>query len=365
MNIDLLAEAGFRTAPNLKDKVLEAAKLFNEGVAGGPAEYRLKEAMSTSDYPLLLAKGFEVEAIQAQKDAVKEYESFAYETKVPDFRPKKLRDLFGDTEFDPVLEGEEYKADSLEETEVEVRVGKFGRKFGYTWELDLSGDFTDMAAFPKRLGNGAVERSNRNVFGLFVDEDGPREDFFDEVHTERLTPDAIDNALQELALKENHRGELVDTGGLVLLVPQSLQIEANRIAEATELDRRVEDGEGRTVRTRVTNPYRGLITVQVSKWLTKLDKSGNRASTWYLFASKSSDNPAVVRAELLGHENVDIRVKRDQGQRVGGGDVPFNEGSFDDDTIWFRGRSVDGAAPGFADEEGKALVAYASNGSEA
>lgn len=363
MNIDLLAEAGFRTAPDLKTKVLEAAKLFNQGIAGGPAEYRLKEAMSTSDFPLLLAKGFEVEAINAQKEAEKEYEPFAYRTTVPDFRPKKLRDLFGDTEFDPVGEGEEYKADSLDETEVEVRVGKFGRKFGYTWELDLSGDFTDMAAFPTRLGNGAVERSNRNVFELFVDEDGPREDFFDEVHHEKLTPDAIDNAITSMVLKENHRGELVDTTGLVLLVPQSLQIEANRIAEAAELERRVEDGSGKQIRTRVTNPYRGLITVQVSKWLTKIDKSANRATTWYLLANKASDNPAVVRAELQGHENVDIRVKRDQGERVGGGSVPFNEGSFNDDTIWFRGRSVDGAAPGFADEDGKALVAYASDGS--
>lgn len=362
MNIDLLAEAGFRTAPNLKEKVLEAAQLFNQGIAGGPAEYRLKEALSTSDYPILLGKGFEIEAIQAQKDAVKEFEPFAYETKVPDFRPKKLRDLFGDTEFEPVGEGEEYKSDSLDETEVEVRVAKFGRKFGYTWELDLSGDFSDMADFPRRLGNGAVERSNRNVFGLFVGEDGPNADFFDEIHTEKLTPDAIDNALQELALKENHRGELVDTGGLVLLVPQSLQIEATRIAEASELERRVEDGSGKTIRTRVANPYRGLITVQVSKWLTKIDKSANRASTWYLLASKGSDNPAVVRAELMGHEAVDIRVKRDQGERVGGGSIPFNEGSFSDDTIWFRGRSVDGAAAGFADDDGSALVAYASTG---
>ena len=362
MEIDLLAEAGFRTAPNLKTKVIEAAKLFNQGMKGGPAEYRLKEAMSTSDFPLLLSKGFEVEAINAQKTAVKEFESFAYETTVPDFRPKKLRDLFGSTEFDAVLEGEEYKADTLDETEVEVRVAKYGRKFGYTWELDLSGDFTDMAAFPNRLGNGAVERSNRNVFELFVDADGPREDFFSEVGTAKLTPDAIDEAFTALTMKENHRDELVDTGGLVLLVPQSLQIEANRIANAQELEMRVEQSDGRAIRSRVANPYRGMFTVVVSKWLTKMDKSANRTTTWYLLAGKGSENPAIVHASLAGHESVDIRVKRDQGERPGGGNIPIGEGSFNDDTIWFRGRSVDGAAPGFADEDGKALVAYASTG---
>lgn len=362
MNIDLLAEAGFRTAPTLKARVIEAARLFNDGLKGGPAQYRLKEAMSTSDFPLLLSKGFEVEAINAQKTAVKEFDSIAYETRVPDFRPKKLRDFFGETEFDRVLEGEEYKADTFEETEIEIRVAKYGRKFGYTWELDLSGDFTDLANFPQRLGNGAVERSNRNVFELFVDEDGPRGDFFANIGTEKLTPDAIDAAITALTLKENHRGELVDTGGLVLMVPQSLQVEANRIANAGELEMRVEGEEGRAFRTRVANPYRGLITVQVSKWLTKMDKSASRATTWYLFAGKGSDNPALVHAQLMGHENVDIRVKRDQGERPGGGNIPINEGSFSDDTIWFRGRSVDGAAPGFADADGKALVAYASTG---
>ncbi|MBU5899290.1 hypothetical protein JVW24_19425, partial [Vibrio cholerae O1] len=103
-------------------------------------------------------------------------------------------------------------------------------------------------------------------------------------------------------------------------------------------------------------------TVQVAKWLVKIDKSANRAKTWYLLANKGSDHPAVIHALLLGHENVDIRTKRDQGNRVGGGEIPFEEGSYLDDTIDFRGRSVDGAAKGFRDGDGKALVAYASTG---
>lgn len=362
MELDLLAEAEFRTAPNLKSKVLGAAKLFNEAQKGGHiALAQFREAMSTSDFPLLLSKGFEVEAIQAQKDAVKEYEAFALERKVPDFRPKKLRDLFGSTEFEEVAEGEEYKADTLDELEIEYQVKKFGRRFGYTWELNISGDFTDMAAFPKRLGNGAVETSNRNVFSQFVAETGPRTDFFASVDNKPLSPENLQAAVESFALKEDWRGDLVDTTGLVLLVPPSLQIEANRIINAEELDLKVTEGNKET-RTRIQNPFRGLVTVQVAKWLVKIDKSANRAKTWYLLANKGSDHPAVIHALLLGHENVDIRTKRDQGNRVGGGEIPFEEGSYLDDTIDFRGRSVDGAAKGFRDGDGKALVAYASTG---
>ncbi|MFE1082443.1 phage major capsid protein [Brevibacterium sediminis] len=363
MELDLLAEAEFRTAPNMKQKVLSAAKLFNEAQKGtnlGLAQFR--EAMSTSDFPILLSKGFEVEAIQAQKDAVKEYEAFAIEKKVSDFRPKKLRDLFGNTEFEEVGEGEEYKADNLDELEVEYKVGKYGRRFGYTWELALSGDFTDMADFPRRLGNGATERSNRNVFETFVSETGPRADFFDTVDTKPLTPVNLQDAVKSFALKEDHRGDLVDTTGLVLVVPPTLQIEANNIINAAELELQVTDGN-KVTKTRMENPFRGLVTVVVAKWLAKIDKSAKRGTTWYLLANKSSDHFAVIHAQLLGHENVDIRTKRDQGNRVGGGEIPFEEGSYLDDTIDFRGRSVDGAAKGLVDADGKALVAYASTGS--
>ncbi|WP_172171027.1 hypothetical protein [Brevibacterium sp. CT2-23B] len=363
MELDLLAEAEFRTAPNMKQKVLSAAKLFNEAQKGtnlGLAQFR--EAMSTSDFPILLSKGFEVEAIQAQKDAVKEYEAFAIEKKVSDFRPKKLRDLFGNTEFEEVGEGEEYKADNLDELEVEYKVGKYGRRFGYTWELALSGDFTEMADFPRRLGNGATERSNRNVFETFVSETGPRADFFDTVDTKPLTPVNLQDAVKSFALKEDHRGDLVDTTGLVLVVPPTLQIEANNIINAAELELQVTDGN-KVTKTRMENPFRGLVTVVVAKWLAKIDKSAKRGTTWYLLANKSSDHFAVIHAQLLGHENVDIRTKRDQGNRVGGGEIPFEEGSYHDDTIDFRGRSVDGAAKGLVDADGKALVAYASTGS--
>lgn len=363
MELDLLAEADFRTAPTLKDKVLGAAKLFNEAQKGGPiAVAQFKEAMSTSDFPILLNKGFEVEAIQAQKDAVKEYESFAAETKLPDFRPKKMRDLFGSTEFDEVAEGEEYKADSLDETEIELAVKKFGRRFQYTWELSLSGDFTELADFPRRLGNGATETSNRNVFSTFVNTDGPRADFFSTVDDKPLTPDNLDAAIKSFALKEDWRGDLVDTSQLVLVVPPTLQTEANRIIGAAELELQVTDGN-KVTKTRMQNPFSGMVTVVVSRWVAKIDQSDKRASTWYLLAGKSSTHPSVIHAGLIGHENVDIRVKRDQGERVGGGEVPFRDGSYRDDTIDFRGRHIDGAAKGFREgADGAALVAYASKG---
>lgn len=353
---EILATEGFRVAPTEKGKVVEAAKLFNEGMGGSNhAAFRLQEALSTSDFPIMLGKAFQVEAIQTQKDAVKEFESFTYETKVDDFKPKKMIDLFGSEIFEDVLEGEEYKGGKLDETEIEVSVGKTGKGFGLTWELRRNRQFSDLANFPKTLGHAAINTENKKVFEVFVAADGFKTDFFGTVDTKPLTPDNLQLALQSLALNEDHRGDLVDLTGMILLVGPTLQYEANRIINAAELELQVTDGT-KVTKTRMLNPFRGLVTVVVSRRMTSIDRSATRASSWALLPNKASSNPSVVKANLTGEETVDIRVKRDQGDRVGGGAVSIEDGSFNDDTIWFRGRHIVGAAKGFD------YAVYASKG---
>jgi hypothetical protein len=48
-------------------------------------------------------------------------------------------------------------------------------------------------------------------------------------------------------------------------------------------------------------------------------------------------------AFLNGYETPDIRQKADAGQRVGGGAIGAEEGSFDVDGIYYRVRHVVGA----------------------
>lgn len=356
-----LAKEGFRAAPTEEERVFEAAKLFGEGRNPARLERQntLMEAFTTDDFPVLLGAAFEKEAMQAQKDAVSEIDLFAYEKNLSDFRPKKLIDLFGNTYFDDVNEGEEYKGDKLAETSVEISTGKTGRNYGLTWELMLSRDFSELADFPKLLGNGAVNTTNKKVFELLVGTSGLNADFWGTTGTEALTADSLQAALEALAIKENHRGELVDISGMVLLVGPALQFKAQQILNAQEIEISSTNGN-RVQKTRIPNPFKGFITLQVSReFVSRNGDTANRNKSWALLPTKTSDNPAVVKTGLIGHENVDIRVKRDQGERVGGGAVGINEGSFNDDTIWFRGRHITGAAKGFT------MAVYASTGAAA
>ena len=71
--------------------------------------------------------------------------------------------------------------------------------------------------------------------------------------------------------------------------------------------------------TRTPNPFRGRFTSLESRTLGKHLKS---PTAWAIVQGKNTTLPSLIRTKLSGEETVDIRVKRDQGARVGGGDLP-------------------------------------------
>lgn len=353
--IDLMKE-GFRRAPQRDEKVFEAAQLFARGRTGASplAQAVLVEAFSTSDFPILLGDAFEKQALKAYKDTPLEFESILTDTTVESFRRKKLVDLWGADAFERVNEGEDYKGSTFHETEIEHGTGKYGKSYGLTWELRLDRRFSDLADFPKALGNGARKTQNNVVADLLTDDTGWAPGFFGTVGTEKLTSESLDAAIKALALRENHRGELVDTSALVLVHGPALRTEVARILTAAKVVTKVTNGS-KVTETEVDNPYRGIVTPLESRTIcARLGAA--RADGWALVQAKTSDLPSIIRTKLAGHPDVDIRVKRDQGQSIGGGEISIEDGSFNDDTIWYRGRSVVGVDAGFT------TGVYASNG---
>ncbi len=354
-SIDLNRE-GFRRATTREERVFEAARLFGQGRNASRAltQAVLLEAFSTSDFPVLLGAAFEQQALAAYRDTNLEFEPLLTDVTVDDFERRKLVDLWGADEFEEVEEGEEYKGGILKETDLYHGTGKYGKVYGLTWELRLRRRFSDLANFPRMLGQGAVKGQNSAVANLLTTTNGWSTDFFGTVATAAFSGDALDAAIKELATRKNHRDELVGTDQLILVHGPALRPEVNRILKATELEVKVTSGS-RTTTTRVPNPYLNVVTPLESLTLaTKLGTSG--ATGWALLQSNSSDLPSIIRTKLAGHPDVDIRVKRDQGQSVNGGDVSVDDGSFDDDTIWYRGRSTLGVDAGFT------TGVYASNG---
>ena len=350
-----LASEGFRAAPTREERVFEAAKLFVDGKSGAnyDRQARLLEAFHTDDFPLLLGDAFAKQAVKAQQDAVKEFEPILTDVTVDDFNEHKLVDLWGNEAFEPVGPGEEYKGGTLSETELSHQAAKHGKSFGLTWELRRSRKFSDLASFPKLLGNGSVKGQNNAVGALLTQTNGWDTTFFGSVATVAFSPENLDAALKALATTEDHRGDLVDTSNLVLVHGPALRSEVNRVLKAIELELQVTDGT-KVTKTRIANPFSNVVTPLESRTVGKL--LGTKPNGWALIQGKGSDLPSIIRTLLSGEETVDIRVKKDQGASIGGGDLPVDAGSFSDDTIWFRGRDVYGIDKGFT------TGVYASNG---
>ncbi|MGQ7788197.1 phage major capsid protein [Nesterenkonia sp. K-15-9-6] len=349
---NVLESAGFRTATTRDRKVLEAARLFAEGYSGRShtATALLKEAFTTSDFPALLGEAFEREARAAYREVSDETAPIARRESVVDFRPKRLVDVFGETYFEEVGEGEEYKSDNpLRDTEIEFQVSKWGRNYGLTWERWLNGDFSNLADFPGILGRGAANTRNRLVYRNLVSEDGTLNDgYFSETSTAALGFQSLKDAKQHAIEADNVRGDgPIDASTLVLVVPPSLEETARALTESRRVTETFDDG-GTIREIERTNTLAG-IQVQASHEFSRLLDTGIRHTAWALVPGAVTQNPALILASLAGHPEVDIRTKRDQGERVGGGQVGYQEGSFDNDTIWYRGRSVIGSAAAFTE----------------
>jgi len=346
VSIDLARE-GFRAAPKEDERVYEAGQLLKRAQSGNiSAIGTLREAFSTSDFPVLLGKGLQAKAVQTYKDTPKEFENVVVDVTVPDFNRRRLVDLWGADEFERVHEGEEYKGGTKQTTDLEHGLGKYGRVIKITWELFLDRRFSDIADFPRDLAQGAIKTQNSAAADLLVKDGAWNGDFFGDVKTVPLNADTLQAAIQELAVRENHRGELVDVSDLYLVHGPALRTQVQALlvhlekveitnTEGTKSTKQVQD-----------NPFRNVVRPLESRAVGKRLGTGS-GTAWALVQGKGSDLPSIIRTNLAGHPEVDIRMENAQGQSLGGGALSPTDGSIKDDTITYRGRSVLGIDPGF------------------
>lgn len=343
-----LAREGFRRATSTEERVYEAGRLIKRAEAGDIfALATLREALSTSDFPELVGQGLQTKALQTYKDTPKEFEDILVNAEpVPDFERRKVVDLWDAEEFERVHEGEEYKAAGKKYTELEHGAGKYGRVLKLTWELFLARRFSDIANFPRDLAQGSVKTQNAAVADLLVKDGSWNGDFFKSVSNLPLTADNLQKAIDELAIRENHRGELVDVSSLYLVHGPALRSRVQALLVHLEKVEITTTDGSKTVKQVQDNPFRNVVKPLESRSIGKR-LGTNAATAWALVQGKGTDLPSILRTNLAGHADVDIRVQNDQGQSLSGGALSPTDGSFKDDTIAYRGRSAFGIDPGF------------------
>ncbi|GAB2762041.1 phage major capsid protein [Nocardioides pakistanensis] len=342
-----------RANPSYRDAMVAAKNILDEARNGSKAALlRLNEAVTTSDlFKSALGDVLDREMVAQYDDIETQWTKFSTRTTVKDFRPKRLVELSRNRHaLRRVPEHTNYPVAKIGAEERTIQVGKFGERYGYSLEARINDDIGELEVIPAGWATQAryteddvsLEALANPVTGA------PNTAFFNagnsNLGTGLLTAENLQAAITQVSTKRDKDGRLLRPGPLQLVVGPALQFTAERIMNTTEIEVTEADGS----RVKQSNPFRGKVQLTV---LANLP-----GTAWFVIPVPTAPRPAFYTAFLRGFETPDMRYKNDQGQRVGGGNIGPEEGSFDDDTIWYRVRHIVGAA------EGDPMFTFASDG---
>ncbi|WGV35727.1 major capsid protein [Streptomyces phage Frankenweenie] len=359
------------------NKAVEFLRLKREAEFGSPvAMGRLREAVSSGDFPLLFQSISQASMLGQYADLPQQWPTFSVRTTVPDFRPARMvrwdtvagqsqtTDYNGGAErhvraLPRIPELTEYPTFNLTTEGTDYFVNKYGARFPFSWEAFMNDELRVLQQLPTEMARWARDTEDVLTTGVLATATGPNADFFNTTEdfggqapagnyvpgNPPLTLDALEHAINYIGMRQVN-GRQVRVQNFVLLVPPSLALTAQEIAQGTTYLRVRQLPDGTEMRQNVSSPVAGRFTVVESPWLPLIDTSANAASTWYLVPAggQTERGPAIVTAFLRGHETPEVRVMGDTGRALGGGEINAFEGSFSHDDIQYRVRSIIGAA---------------------
>lgn len=359
------------------NKAVEFLRLKREAEFGSPvAMGRLREAVSSGDFPLLFQSISQASMLGQYADLPQQWPTFSVRTTVPDFRPARMvrwdtvgaqsqtTDYNGGAErhvraLPRIPELTEYPTFNLTTEGMDYFVNKYGARFPFSWEAFMNDELRVLSQLPMEMARWARDTEDVLTTGVLATSTGPNPDFFNTTEdfggqapagnyvpgNPPLTLDALEHAINYIGMRQVN-GRQVRVQNFVLLVPPSLALTAQEIAQGTTYLRVRTLPDGTEMRQNVSSPVAGRFTVVESPWLPLIDTSANASTTWYLVPAggQTDRGPAIVTAFLRGHEVPEVRVMGDTGRALGGGEINAFEGSFSHDDIQYRVRSIIGAA---------------------
>jgi len=342
-----------RASGAMRKAMVEAKALLDAAYAGDKvALLRVNEAITTSDlFKSATGEVLDRELLAQYEDIETQWTKFAARTRVKDFKPKRLVELTRNRHGLPVVpERTDYPLASTGAEERTIKVGKFGEQFGYTFEARINDDIGELQQVPGGWATQARYTEDDSALASLADvtTGAPNTGFFNAGNTNLgtglLTAENLQAAITQVSTKRDKDGRLLRPGNLQLVVGPALQFTAERIMNTVEIE--VTEADGSKVKQ--SNPFRGKVQLTV---LANLP-----GTAWFVIPQPSAPRPAFYVAFLRGFETPDMRYKNDQGRSLSGGDLAAEDGSFVNDTIWYRCRHIVGAAPG------DPLFTFASDG---
>ena len=341
--------------PRYLDRLALFAEVFANAATGGSWRdvYALKEAMSTSDFPLLFGDIIDRGMLGKYREWTPTWPAIAGVRTVRDFRNVKDFDITGgETPLGLVEEGEPYPERKLDEAKAEWAVKKYGAMMPFLWEAFINDDFQALADVPERFARAARRTEERFVTDLWIDANGPDAAVYTggnkniiniangaATNNPALSIVGLQDGFTVLSRAVDSEGEPILIEMVTLAVPPALQIVAENILNAIQIEL-VEVGGTANQKLIARNWMKSKLKLAVMPYIPNIAVTANGNTTWGLFADPASGRPALRVGRLRGHEEPQLFMKSPNAVRVGGGEVSPFDGDFENDSIEYKIRDV-------------------------
>jgi hypothetical protein len=345
---------------NTTSRQVEAAKLLEGALRGDRRDkLKLQEGISTSDLPIQLAPVINKILLQNYEATPKVWDQFATRLVVDDFRKQQFLNLryedagldnqgdkFREGSLPTVGEYDEYpSAGFFSVTEADFAVKKAGQRVRFSWEAVVNdGNISLLERLPIELGLKAAGKEDEEVTKQLVASGGLNTANFKSANNNllagnpALTLTSLEAAIEAANLQQ-YNGKLIQpVSRFALVIPRALELTARKILAVQTVETSNTVGSILT-KTITGNPIGSQVEIVVNDWITKINSGAG--AYWFLIPVPSASlNPSVVLGFLRGFEAPELRVKQAAGGFLGGGDVPENFGSFDNDDWQMRIRHI-------------------------
>lgn len=351
-----------QSSPRYNAKLAATAAFVADILEGKRPAYHLREAMTTSDFPILFGDVLDRQVLASYIAWPTTWTAIARRALVNDFRDAKLYPPpFGaDSRLDDVPQQAEYPEARLDEqAAIQYRVKKRGRRVAFSWEAIINDDLDQLKSIPERLGVAARRSESRDIIELYVDANGPHATLYTAANKNLINPvngasatnpplsiSGLQDGYKVLSNQRSESGEPMMLEMVTLVVPPALEVVARNILNATQVELTtsggVRDGGAGEQRLITANWMREKLTLVVDPYIPMVATTANGNTSWFLFANPATGREVIRIAFLRGHEQPEIWMKAPNAQRVGGGPIDPMDGDFDTDSIQYRVRHVFG-----------------------
>jgi len=306
-------------------------------------EYLLREALTTSDFPLLFGDVLDRQVLASYKAVEPVWKQFTKMSTVRDF---KVSDRYAITGGDDVLarvyEKGEYLASDRAEARYQLSVGKYGRQFDISWETLINDDLGALKDTPERFARAAVRTEHDLVTSTYAGAGALYAAGNPNTTAAALTIASLEAGVASMAARVDAAGNPIMVRAKYLVVPPVLEYTARQILTSTQKMWTQTTALAAPVAwptANVISQY-GLQLV-VDPYLAIYANAAEQATQWYLFADPK-DIAALEFAHLKGHERPEICMKSSDKVTVGGGAIGPMSGDFATDNVFYRVRMVFG-----------------------